>query len=231
MTDTPESDAFPDPAGSRSILALVGAAVLVVLVVVGVLVFGVDRPPPLETVAAGGPDVGRSVAWTAWDDGRVCVHVAEPSGSVRTPHCERDGGEIVGWTDEGLVLHTWTATGSSELVLDPDSGVVVDRRPLADERMRSFPEGVRAFREDGLLIVEHEYERTVVWQVEAPESYDVFAGVRSPDLEWIALTDSARRLLVVAADGSSPPRVWVEPFEGWHVVIWEGADPYGDEQG
>jgi hypothetical protein len=221
------SDSEPD--ARRSVFALIGAAVLVVVVVVAVLVFGVERPPPLASITDPGPQVSGSVAWTAWEDGRVCVHVASPTGAVRSPYCGRDGGEIVGWTDDGLILHTWTATGSSEVVVDPDSGVVVDRRPLRDEIGREFPESVRAFHEDGRLVVEQQDSRTVIWTVEAPDAYDVFNGVRSPDGEWVALTDSARRLLVVPADGSAPPRVWVKPFEGWSIVVWEGTDPFGPD--
>lgn len=235
MADAPMEDAEVPPVevddgeggglpGRRSVLALLGAALLVVVVLALVLVFGVARPPELMplTDATARPAVG--VAWTAWGTNGACVSIGSPDGSVRELRCERDGGDVIAWTDEGVIVRRWMQSGETDLVLDPASGEVIDRRAVDDETYRAWPAGVRSYREDGALVVELETTDQVIWRVEAAETYDIYQGALSPDGNWVAMGDSADRLLVVPADGSGPPLVWSGDFDAWQVVVWEGAD-------
>ncbi len=230
MADTPthvagaaavDDDATPE---RRSVLALVGAALLVVAVFVLVLVFGVARPPQLVPLADAADRPAAGVAWTAWDADGACVSIGAADGSVRELRCERDGGDVIAWTDEGVIVRRWMQSGETDLVLDPGSGEVLDRRAVDDDMYRSWPAGVRSYREDGELVVELETTDQVIWRTEAAPTYDIYQGALSPDGAWVAMGDSAERLLVVPADGSAPPMVWSEDFDAWQVVVWEGTD-------
>ncbi len=234
MTDTvdtpatpPGSDTSPDAPSTdhgsarRRVVSLVAAAAVVVGVFAVVLAFGVARPPALASVSesTAGPSAG--VAWTAWSERGTCVNVAEPDGTVRELYCDDRGGDVISWTSDGIHVRSWTSVGELELVIDPVDGRVVSRRNVEDPP--TFPEGeyVRSTHRDGVLVVTLEMSDTVVWEVEAPEAYRVDQGRRSPDGDWVAMSDSARRLLVVPADGSAEPLVWIDDFDTWQMIVWQ----------
>lgn len=210
-----------DPDARRRNLSLVGAALVVVLVFAAVLVFGVARPPELSHVSEASTGLAAGVAWTAWDESSTCVNVADPDGTVRELYCDEQGGDVMSWTAEGILLRSWTSAGELELVIDSTDGSVVSRRTVEDTATLPDTEYVRSSREDGRLVVSLELSGDVIWDVESPEAYRIEQGQRSPDGDWVAMSDSAQRLLVVPADGSTDPLVWVADFDTWQMVVWQ----------
>lgn len=212
----------------RQPLVLVAAAVLTVVVVGLVLVFGVTRPPQLATITDE-PVVTppARLATHGWEDGEHCVTVVEVDGTTRRPWCSPDGAELVGWTDRGVVLRAYGHGAEDlDLTIDPDDGeVVASERGWSDlftgDRGGDAVTSSRASGGDVLEV--RSGDGTLLWRVEAPDSYTVSYGWRSPDGTAIALFDSADRLLLVPADGSSEPRVWAEDVSGRYEVAWEGS--------
>jgi hypothetical protein len=211
---------------TRNLVLLVAAGVLATVVVVLVLVFGVVRPPALTSlVDEPMPAPSAAVAWSAYeqDDGD-CLHVARPDREVVRLACEVTGGMLVAWDDDGIVMTSWGQ--HDELVwIDPVSGDEVRRDRVADggDLDPHTQEVVTSRRRDGVLAVTRQDTGDVLWAVEAPDTYRVDSGTVSPDGDWIALVDSASRLLVVPGDGSTAPRVWAEEVPTWTVPVWEGT--------
>lgn len=220
--------AVPDPAGSeqrhRSVALLVAAGALVVVVVALVVLLGVVRPPTLATVAESPqPAPPQSLAWLQWERGESCLHLAAPDGSVHRLWCDRNGGELVGWTATGdLVVQRWDG-GRRLLIIDPHTGRVVDTR-RADDVTRGRQlwgrDVVTSFRDGDDLVLEAQ-DGTEVWRVAAPDAYRIHTSVVTADRSWIAMVDSADRLLVVPADGTAEPRIWARDVASWQTLVWE----------
>ena len=216
----------PATAANRSIPILLAAAGLVVGVVAAVLLFGIARPPALASLSdRPDPAPSAGVAWSTWRDGGSCIEVAQPDGSVAEVRCEPQDGELVGWVDGGpLLLARYGGGAPRVLEIDPDTGEVLGTRP--EEPEESFREGrfgdlaVASYRDRGDLVVV--MDGTELWRVDAPDAYDIRGSAMSPDGRFVALTDTADRLLVLEADGSTPPRVWAEDVPSWNQLIWEG---------
>lgn len=205
----------------RSMPLLIAAAVLVVAVVAAVLVFGVKRPPPLPPVSdTSGPLPPVSVAWAGGDGDERCVHVARPDGTVTEIRCDAQGGEVLGWADDRLLL----LDGSGRVAeIDPVTGTVMDVREAGGDGEPPGPptgRAVTSYFRDGDLVVE--LEGTQLWRVAAPDDYDIRSSSVSPDGDFVVMTDTADRLLVMPADGSHPPHVWASEVQSWTVPVWEG---------
>lgn len=234
---SPPSPVLPsrrsDP-GSRSLPALLAAAVLVVAVIVLVLVFGIARPPELATVEeVPAPSPEASIVWSQWDDGDTCIHTVDPQGARSEIGCGYEGQELVAWNEEGIVVLVWGPPREAAEIIDPDTGEIVGRTDVGDPEEWLEPDGgaVRSRHRDGTLTVTLRDSGVVLWQVEAPENYGVNDGVLSPDGRWVVLVDRSERLLLVPADGSSQPRVWAEVEDSWVRPVWEGsAVPDADER-
>jgi hypothetical protein len=197
---------------------LVAAAVLATVVVGLVLVFGVVRPPALEALTD--PDFDGAVAVVTWDR-EPCLRVVGPDGGVSEVRCDGELGELVAWTEEGIVLRTWRGAGPELETVDARTGETIARRDDGDDAS-AWPEpDVDAARvEDGRLLVRD--GSTELWSVAARGGYEVLAGWTSPDGRWVALQDAADRLLLVPADGSAAPVVWAEDIEGHSPIVWRG---------
>ncbi|MFA9446507.1 hypothetical protein [Egicoccus sp. AB-alg6-2] len=212
---------------SRRLLLL--AASVVVVTVALVLVFGVQRPPALERVAdVPSPTPPTEVAWTAWKDTGTCVHVARPDGGVDEPWCGTGSVEIDGFAEDAVVVRRWD--GGRRLVrVDLVTGAATETAD--DEDHDPLPAGERdaieVERLDGQLVVRNGASGRELWRTRAPESYAIQASVRSPDGDWLLLVDTARRLLVVPADGSVAPRVWAEDVPAWRAPVWRGSRAQG----
>ena len=231
-TTTTQQVAAPDTgAPRRSIVALVAAAVLIAVAVALVLVFGVARPPQLPTLAEQpDPAPPASVTWSRWQEGFACVDTLAPDGTVTEVACDLSGDEVLAWDDEGIALWVWEPRERIEL-LDPATGEVTGTRPANGHR---FDEGhtddLRVRHADGTLTVRLADSGALLWEVEAHDNYRVHQGSVSPDGQWVAMFDSAGRLLLVPADGASEPRVWHDAEQQWQAPVWEGtplpaADP------
>lgn len=214
-------------------LTLAAAATLVVIVVGGVLLFAVPRPPPIPSLAddpAGlGDDPGR-LAWIDWGDDGRCLVVADATGDTdRRCTAELDG-EVVGWDGDEVVLRSYRGADRRTTVrIDVTTGSTRTASEVDDEAAARWDDdapgggGARLDleRDDGRLSVRVEGEQ--VWEVDAPDAYTITDVQRSADGQLVLLQDSARRMLVGPADGSAPPRVWLEREASWQPVVWDRA--------
>lgn len=227
----------------RSVPLLIAAGALIVVVVGVVLLVGVERPPAFESLAAD-PElrVPASIAWIDHDSGDPCLQVAEPDGSVREVTCGLDG-RVVAWTADGILVEDWTRGTDQLTAVDPVTGsssTVPGTDPWRDLEDGvgdpSVPPAPWVDRDDGRITVrlpegpaDDHLDAPVLWAGEAPRSYDIVTAVPAPDGSVVALGDNAGRLLVVPADGSSPPRVWTEQVPRYTEYVWQGwvgsADP------
>lgn len=221
---TPSSPPAPveRPGPRRDARWLVAAAALAAVVVALVLTLGVVRPPALD--ALDDPSFDGAVALVTWDRG-PCLVVVGPDGESSEIRCDDDLGEVVAWTDEGIVLRTWGGSSPSLVTVDADTGETVTRRTGGDEVRWPEPDVDPARVEEGHLIVRD--GDTELWSVPARGSYEVTAGWTSPDGRWVALQDAADRLLLVPAEGSGAPVVWAENVDPYTPVVWRGGGPLG----
>lgn len=217
-----------DPIGpkpERSLVLLLISAALVITVVVLVLIFGVARPPEVVALAEQ-PDPAPTarVVWNDDGNDEPCVTVAAPDGTVTEVTCTVDRDEVVAWDEDGLVVRTWRAQDELRW-LDPATGEEVQGEevndPAAFETYRHSE--ITSRTRSGTLQVIVDETGELIWETDAPDGYRVQAGSVSPDGAWVALIDSANRLLVVPADGSQPPRLWAEDVSSWQAPVWEGT--------
>jgi hypothetical protein len=220
-TITPTVPERPGPVGpDRSVTLLVVAGVLVLVVVGAVLMFGIQRPPTVESLAADpDPAPSAAVAYLTQQGSQSCLRIAYPDGTVAGSWCDRMGGELVGWDEEGILLRRWDGVDTVRAI-DPGSGEVVGRVRDRDWREPYDHQPVWTEHRDGELVVRLE-DDTELWRVTAPERYEIHSSARSADGDWVALVDSADRLLVVPADGSAPPRQWASGVSAWQWPVWE----------
>ena len=216
------------PRGDRGVALLTAAAVLVGLVVGAVLLFGVDRPPALDSVAdAPEPAPPASIAWVGRSGNEACLSVVRPSGEVVELWCDQAAGEVEAWTSPGEIeVHTYQGRGEATATIDARTGRVLDRSSGGgfDGAAEHDRQVVWTEHRDGELIVHLQDDETVLWRTPAPDRYRVESSALSPDGEWVAMVDVSERLLVVPADGAAPPRVWATDVPPWDAVVWEGTD-------
>lgn len=231
-SETPTAGTEPQRRGigapsARSLVALVAAAALVVVTVTLVLIFGIAHPPELVSLAEEpDPAPSASVAWISGEQERSCVYLATPDGHHEQLTCDEDElGEVVAWDDDGVVVRTWWPRDELRW-FDPSTGEEVDAVVLdePEEISRRHRSEISTRVRDGVLTVTVAESGEVLWAVEAVEGYRVNQGAVSPDGQWVAMFDSASRLLVVPADGARPPRVWAEDAAHWELPIWEGTE-------
>jgi hypothetical protein len=211
---------------------LIGAAAIVVLVVVLALAFGVVRPPAVT----GLTDVQRAalpggVAWTQFDERAGCTQlmVARPDDGSEAIACDTQLDQVIGWTNDGIVTLTYVENGQAIETRDPSTGETLSSRNVtviedqSDEG--SIDGGFVIHRVDEALVVARP-GGTAVWATPADARYEIGTLAVSPDGSWAAMTDSAERLLVVRTDGSETPAVWATGVRewAWRPVIWEGTE-------
>ena len=231
------------PAGldrTRAALLAAGVGLAVALLI---WVAGVAPIPEYEALAAH-PDssIPGRVAFLRMRD-RPCVWVVTAAGGEprrlmctdeeRAREADWLGGPL-GWTRDGRVaVQAFGPDGNHVLVLDPDSGRLLERIRVAEPlHARRDPAG--GARADGARIDVTRSGRTAtlrvapagatafeVARVSGPPGYG-FADPRwSPDGEWILVRDTNDKLLVArAAEGAGlrllADRVWME--YAWHVA-------------
>lgn len=224
---TTSSDVTSTGRDSPIIPILVAVAVLVVAVVGAVYVFGVERPPsvePLESESTFTPP--GTIAWRTGVGTDRCLYVGEPRGATREVACNPAYASPLAFTDEGILVREEAPDDERFVLVDPATG----ERSLTTLEVEPEPRGMTppwTDHEDGRLRVaigERDAEQNVVWEVEAPDTYDIRAAVVSPDGTSVAMTDSEGRLLVAPTDGSVAPLLWSEQVGRYTDIIWEGTE-------
>ena len=219
---------------------LLAAAVLVLMTVAGVLVFGVERPPDLAAVDPDHELAPRAaVAWIegGTDGDGSCVRVARPDGSTHQVTCGPSG-DLVGWDERGILLRHHDAGGVTLSAVDPRSGEErrVDEARAPDEPIWSGGSGRelvgRSFEEEGRFQMRAADDpEVVVADLPAGSAYDVRWGEYAPDGHAVAFLDTADRLVFAAVDATGrptdEPRIWVDDVDAFRAV-WEGAEPFVD---
>ncbi len=216
--------------GGGSVGYLVAAVALIAVVVGLVIAFGVVRPPALASVADGGTRPSGGIAFVEWSSRAGCptLTVVRPNGVRHSSDCDTGLGDLVGWTSDGIVVSTWQDSGQALRTLDPDTFATLSSAPTDVNVYAPSGDTITTQRSaNGILTVYSRAYHRELWRVDAPDRYDVVRGIASPDGQWFALVDSADRLLIVPADGSSPPRVWASGIDAdlWPGLVWEGTRP------
>lgn len=238
-----------DPAGSpvagarvrrRAGVAALGTALAVAA---AVWAFGVAPLPDYPSLAARpDPSIPGRVAFVRWGE-RPCVYVVPASGGdPRRLRCADEGraglvdwfGGPVGWTRDGrIVVQAFGPSGPRAIVLDSDSGRVLERidveeplgEPVPSERASAEEDGARLFvnRASGaatLGIAPVDASPREIARVSGPPAYAFLEARWSPDGEWILVRDSNQNLLVVRAREGAPLRLLADRVSGpfaWHV--------------
>lgn len=207
----------------RRPLALLAAGLLVVGVTVAVILFGIAQPPPLEPLATSDVEVPGELAFVGFG-AEPCIHVVATDGAVRELRCGPPDGQLVVWDERGIVIADWGRMTPELVVIDPDTGDVLERGQREDPGTSEL-ERVDARRVDGRLEVRRSDTGALIWRVDSVEGYQIIDGVIDPDGEVVAMLDSFDRLLVVPVDGSADPVVWAEGTDASGGFVWEGTPP------
>jgi hypothetical protein len=212
--------------GDRPVVALLVAAAVVAVVTVGVVLrFGLAQPPALEPVDAASRPVSALAISSYRDNQRgQCIDVIEVDGTVRELRCGMEGGPVVGWDERGILVLRYSSFGERLDVLDPTTGAVLSSAAFDPRGMRPGPwEMMLDVERTGRTLTVYGDDRSVLWQVEAPENYRITATARDPRTGMVALLDEAGRLLVLPT-GADAPRVWVEDVgTRYGELVWQGT--------
>jgi len=211
----------------RRVTWLLAAAGVVALVTLGIVLrFGLVAPPELASVDdASRPE--HALAILSFRDGErgQCLDVVAPDGQAREVRCQLDGvGPLLGWDERGILVVRFASFGERLEIIDPSDGQVVDSasvdmRTMELERWSTV---VDVDRSGGTLTVRDE-DRTVLWSVDAPDSYWITASARHPATGQIVMLDAAGRLLVLRP-GDVEPRVWAEGLaQRYGEIVWQGT--------
>ncbi len=216
--------------GARSVAALVAAAAVVVVVVGVVVAFGIAPYPDVPRLAdQPDPPVTSQLAYLVYDEREPCLHVVDGRGVDREVRCGTDvEAGAPTWLDDGHVeLHRYRF-GDEVVTIDVATGELTDTRP-ATEGEKAPPVFGSDERDDGARVattgtgstarVEVRTaagETTTVLELDGPDGYRLEDPRWTGDGDWIVVRDTGGRVLVLGADGTPSPRVWV-------TDVWEYA--------
>jgi len=219
----------------RAIVSIVAAVSVLAVVTVIIFVFGVIPLPDFPSLAdQPDPSIPGTVAYVEFDDTRCLVTVPAAGGETREVWCGQQYMEYPSWTADGMLAILDYNAEPTYLLIDPATGTEVDRIRQADQTGATgpfpTPSGNRQERPDGAtvrtegrqdgeasVIVRVDGSEQTILSVEgAPSDYGFIEVQWSPDGEWVLVSDSEGRLLIVGADGTPGARVLVD-----------GLRPYG----
>jgi hypothetical protein len=217
----------------RAVVAIVAAISVLVVVTVVILVFGVIPLPEYPTLSdQPDPAIAGVVAYMEYDETPCLFTMAASGGEGHEAWCGREYVEFPAWTADGLLVVTdWTAEPTYVLI-DPATGSEVDQVPAGDNLVdgplpyqgvarQERADGAKV-RTDGIrggtssVVVRVDGKDLTILSIEgAPSDYRFYEAQWSPDGEWVLVSDTEGRLLVVGADGTPGARVLVDGLEKW----------------
>ena len=239
--DRPEG---PGP-GSREKRAGLAAAGVALAVAAAIWAFGIAPLPDYRSLADDpDPSIPGRIAFVRLGE-RTCLHVVPARGGPATRFLCSDeeswgrgqvawfGGPIR-WTRDGrIVVQAFGPAGSEAIVVDPETGRVLERisvqepiaeRPLPgtdDVRSDGAKLIVRPAGEDAALgIAPVDASPREVARVSGPPTYAFWEARWSPDGEWILVRDSNEDLLVARAREGAELRLLADRVSGpfaWYM--------------
>ena len=219
-----------------------GMAVVVSAVVV-LSVLRVDRPPDYPSLAAS-PDntIPGTVLYThsVADEGNCIYAVPAAGGEPQQIMCADRRIQRFGWASDGRILIRRKVAGEPFYIqIDADTGEQISSVPVADvsktDRRRIDPALNRWFdkkkRADGTVLrmpnydvvvrsPEGEKKKILKLADDVSSTYSFYGMQWAPDGEWVLLSDSVGRLLIVAADGDPSARVLVAEGSTYPLPAW-----------
>ena len=205
---------------ARRRTALWVAVALVVLAVGVVVAFGITPyPSPPAVAERPDPQVSARLAFVRFGARAPCLHVVDGRGDERELGCdERYSGDLR-WVDDRHVAVRSYTDGARHVVDVETAEVTVDAQ-VATETLQPEPLA-QATSADGheartgagagsvwVDVVAPDGAVTRVVEFDAPDGYDLYDARWSADGRWVAVLDSAQRVLVVDAAGRVPVRLW-----------------------
>lgn len=240
--EAPRPEAPPRSRGKPAGLAAAGVALAVPI---AIWAFGIAPLPDYASLADDpDPSIPGRIAFVRLGE-RTCLHVVPAGGGqARGLQCSDEeswgrgqvawfGGPIR-WTRDGrIVVQAFGPAGSEAIVIDPQSGRVLERilveEPLAE---RPLP-GTDDVRSDGAKLLVRRSAGVAalgfspvdaspreVARVTGPPTYAFWEARWSPDGQWILVRDSNQDLLVVRATEGAPLRLLADRVSGpfaWHM--------------
>lgn len=219
--------------------ALVWSGAAIVVIGVGTMsLLQIDRPPSYPSLSEQ-PDssIPGTVVYlqVTADQGECLYTVPAAGGESRRLTCMAGPFKGIAWVSDGriLVKRGWPAVYSQ---VDTDTGEEISTVPAADlskadrRRANAVTDGRwRTERADGAVVERRDYgvvvrsaegETTIMpLQDDVSSRYSLNNLQWAPDGEWVLVSDSVGRLLIVAADGDPPARILAG--EGWGgVAAW-----------
>lgn len=213
------------------ILSLVGAVALIVVVIGVVAVFGVQPYPALPTVAEQpDPPVTGRLAYVAYEGGEgPCLHVVQGDGRDEELGCGTDYEGEIYWVDDGrLGVRRFRERDTSTVdVLDVATGELLEEREVASttpvpglDRTNDAGDRVATDARAGratVTVTPDDGEREVVLELDGPSGYAFVDVGWTGDGRWIAVLDSAGRVIAVDPQGEAVARIWAVDI-GYFVV-------------
>ena len=240
-----DEDRPGEPPGARRKRAGLAAIGVALAVPAAIWAFGIAPLPDYPALAERpDPSIPGRIAFVRLGE-RPCLYVAAAGGGAeRRLLCSDEGswgrGEVawfggpIRWTRDGrIVVQAFGPAGSEAIVVDPDTGRLLERihveEPLAE---RPLP-GSDSVRSDGASLITRRSGREAtlgfapvdaspreIARVSGPPTYAFWEARWSPDGQWILVRDSNQDLLVVRAAEGAPLRLLADRVAGpfaWHI--------------
>ncbi len=220
----------------RAVVSIVAAVATLTVVTVIILVFGVIPLPEFPSLTDQ-PDssIPGTVAFVHYDEEPCIFTVRASGGEEQEVWCGSEYVEFPAWTSDGLLVVTDWSAEPTYLLIDPATGALVSRVPFSPDESapeawpQPYPPEARRERADGaevrtegtrggssaVIVRTDGSDMTIVSVEGAPSDYRFYEAQWSPDGEWVLVSDTAGRLIVVGADGAPEARVLVHGLEEW----------------
>ncbi len=233
----------------RAVVSIVAAVSVLTLVTAVIFVFGVIPLPDFPSLAdQPDPSIPGTVAYVEFGDTQCLTTVPASGGDTREVWCSMNYVEYPSWTADGLLVVLDDNAEPTYLLIDPNTGTEVERIPQGNQTGEEpgplpYPSNVRQERADGAMVFTEGFrggessvivrldgtDQTILTVEDAPSDYSFIDTQWSPDGEWVLVSDSEGRLIIVGADGNPGARILMDGLERYGAqAAWfiPGNDTY-----